>query len=63
MNTLIAMKTAQHYDEAVALATDLEALSRRGGDPSAFATRLAELRSAHQRKPNLIERLDRAGLR
>ena len=63
VNALIAMKTARHYDEAVALLADLEALSRRGGDPSAFATRLAELRSAHQRKPSLIERLDRAGLR
>jgi len=63
VNALIAMKTARHYDEAVALLTDLEALSRRGGDPSAFATRLADLRIAHQRKPNLIERLDRAELR
>ena len=57
------MKTARQYDDAVALLADLEALSRRGGDPSAFATRLAELRSAHQRKPSLIERLDRAELR
>ena len=57
------MKTARHYDEAVALLTDLETLSRRGGNPSAFTTRLAELRIAHQRKPSLIERLDRAGLR
>jgi hypothetical protein len=63
MNALIAMKTARHYDEAVVLLADLEALSRRGGDPSAFAARLTELRSAHQRKPSLIERLDRAGLR
>ena len=63
VNALIATKTPRQYDEAVALLADLEALSRRGGDPSAFATRLAELRSAHQRKPSLIERLDRAGLR
>jgi hypothetical protein len=62
VNALIAMKTARHYDEAVVLLADLEALSRRGGDPSAFATGLADLRSAHQRKPSLIERLDRAGL-
>lgn len=63
VNALIATKTPRQYDDAVALLADLEALSRRGGDPSAFATRLAELRSAHQRKPSLIERLDRAGLR
>lgn len=62
VNALIAMKTARQYDEAVALLADLEALSRRGGDPSVFAARLAELRSTHQRKPSLIERLDRAGL-
>jgi hypothetical protein len=62
VNSLIAAKTARHYDAAVTLLANLEEISRRGGDTAAFTRRMAELRSAHQRKPSLIERFDKAGL-
>jgi hypothetical protein len=62
VNALIAGKTARHYQAAVTLLTDLQEVSRRGGDPGAFTRRLADLRAAHQRKSALIERLDGAAL-
>ena len=62
VNSLIAMKKPRDYDTAVDLLTDLQALSRRDGDPTAFARKVADLRALHQRKPALIERLDKAGL-
>jgi hypothetical protein len=62
VNALVAAKKASAYDSAVALLSDLEKISMRGGDPAAFARRLAALRAAHQRKPSFIDRLDAAGL-
>ncbi|MEY9929996.1 hypothetical protein ABH926_004638 [Catenulispora sp. GP43] len=59
---LIAAKKPTSYDSAVRLLTDLAELSRRRGTSARFAERLAELRSTHQRKPSLIERLDAADL-
>lgn len=59
---LIAAKKPSSYDSAVRLLTDLAELSRRRGTSARFAERLAELRSTHQRKPSLIERLDAADL-
>ena len=59
---LIAAKKPTSYDAAVRLLTDLAEISRRRGRSAQFAERLAELRSTHQRKPSLIERLDAAGL-
>lgn len=63
VNALIAGKTARHYQAVVALLADLQELSQRGGDATAFGRRVADLRAANQRKPALIERLDSAGLR
>ena len=62
VNALIAATKPSAYDTAVALLSDLEKISRRGGDPAAFARRLTALRAAHQRKPSFIDRLDAAGL-
>lgn len=59
---LIAAKKPASYDAAVRLLTDLAEISHRRGRSALFAERLAELRSTHHRKPNLIERLDSAGL-
>ncbi|WP_194895105.1 hypothetical protein [Catenulispora pinisilvae] len=59
---LIAAKKPTSYDAAIRLLTDLAEISRRRGRSAQFAERLAELRSAHQRKPSLIERLDAADL-
>ena len=62
VDALIAAKKASAYESAVTLLSDLEKLSRRGGDPAAFGRRLAALRTVHQRKPSFIDRLDAAGL-
>jgi hypothetical protein len=59
---LIAAKKPSSYDAAVQLLTDLAEISRRRGRTTQFAEQLAELRSTHHRKPNLIERLDAADL-
>jgi len=62
VDALIAAKKASAYESAVTLLSDLEKLSRRGGDPAAIGRRLAALRTVHQRKPSFIDRLDAAGL-
>jgi hypothetical protein len=62
VDRLIATKKPRDYDTAVTLLTDLQTLSRRGGIPADFAHKLANLRALHQRKPALIERLDKSGL-
>lgn len=62
VNALIAAKKASAYESAVDLLSDLEKLSRRGGNPAAFVQRLAALRALHQRKLGFIDRLDAAGL-
>lgn len=59
---LIAARDKSSYDAAVRLLTDLAEISRRRGRTTEFAERLTELRSTHGRKPNLIERLNSAGL-
>ena len=62
INEMIASRKPAEYDAAAELLTDLSELARRGGRAQEFRTRLAELRRAHERKPSLMERLDRAGL-
>ena len=59
---LIAAKKPSSYDAAVRMLSDLAEISSRRGRSTQFAERLAELRSTHQRKPSLIERLDAADL-
>jgi hypothetical protein len=59
---LIETKKPREYDLAVSLLRDLSALARRDGYRDAFTTRFLELRSRHERKPSLQERLDKAGL-
>jgi len=62
VDTLIDTKRPREYDAAVVLLQDLQAVGDRDGGADAFRRRLGELRRRHQRKPSLIERLDRAGL-
>jgi hypothetical protein len=50
------------YDEAVAILTDLRAVSERENRRDAFDQRLTDLQQRHARKSSLLERLDRAGL-
>ena len=59
---LIETKRPRDYDLAVTLLRDLQALADRQGNPAAFTKRLLELRGRHQRKPSLLDRLDKAGL-
>ncbi|MET7425396.1 hypothetical protein [Dactylosporangium sp. NPDC005555] len=59
---LIATKKPKEYDTAVALLTDLKALSERDGQRKTFRGRIHQLRQEHARKPSLLDRLERAGL-
>jgi hypothetical protein len=59
---LIETKKPRDYDLAVSLLGDLSALARRDDHHDSFTTRFLELRSRHERKPSLQERLDNAGL-
>jgi hypothetical protein len=59
---LIETKKPRDYDLAVSLLRDLSALARRDDHHDSFTTRFLELRSRHERKPSLQERLDNAGL-
>jgi hypothetical protein len=63
INEMIASRKPAEYDAVAELLADLSELARRGSRAQEFRTRLAELRRAHERKPSLMERLDRAGLR
>jgi hypothetical protein len=62
VDDLIATKKPREYDAAVQLLVDLRDLGERDGTTSLFRRRLAELRTAHARKPSLLERLELAGL-
>ncbi|SNT56681.1 hypothetical protein SAMN05421812_11011 [Asanoa hainanensis] len=62
IHDLIAAKKPRDYDAAVQLLTDLGDLAERDHATAPFRQRLAELRTAHARKPSLLERLDLAAL-
>ena len=62
VSTLIDAKKPRDYDIAVQLLQDLRAVGERKGQSAAFVQRFAQLRVQHQRKPSLLQRLDRAGL-
>ena len=59
---LISTRLPAQYDAAITLLRDLQGLAQREDQAPAFARRLAALREAHLRKPNLIARFDRARL-
>ncbi len=63
VDTLIDTKKPREYDTAVELLAALRALSEREGQQAQFDRRIGELCQKHQRKPSLIERIDKAGLR
>jgi hypothetical protein len=58
---LIATKQPKSYDHAVELLVDLRDLASRK-DGADFRRRIEALRTAHVRKPTLIDRLYKAGL-
>ena len=61
VDELISTRQPKRYDEAVALLVDLRDLASRM-DGSGFWQRLRVLRAQQERKPTLIDRLDKAGL-
>jgi len=63
VQSLIATKQTASYDRAVALLVDLRDAARaHGGEPN-FDRQLDTLQTEHARKPSLLEKLRRAGLR
>jgi hypothetical protein len=60
---LIETKRPNDYDRAVQLLVDLHDLGQRQQQPEPFAARLGPLRERYARRPSLLERLDRAGLK
>lgn len=62
VETLVEVKRAAEYDQAVQCLRDLRDLTTRGNGLGAFQARLAALRGRHTRKPSFLERLTRAGL-
>jgi len=62
LDALIATKQPKRYDEAVALLGDLRDVCARDGRQVEAATRIAQLRDEHTKKPSLIERFRKAGL-
>ena len=62
IDTMISTRKPAEYDTAVELLKDLRALAQQADHIPEFARRLTLLRQDHQRKPSLVQRLDRAGL-
>jgi hypothetical protein len=60
---LISRRNRPAYERAVTLMIDLGDVARSRGEEGIFARRVADLRTRHDRKGRLIERLDAVGLR
>lgn len=63
VDTLIAARKPGEYDQAVALLVDLREVATSAGRKGLFDNRLMAIRQEHARKPSLIERLEKAGLK
>ena len=63
IDNLIATKQPTSYDRAVGLLVDLRDIAVAHGGESGFLARLEVLRREHARKPSLLSRMERAGLR
>jgi hypothetical protein len=62
IETLIEMKRAAEYDQAVRNLADLRDVAARTAATQGFASRLRDLRFRHASKKALMSRLDKAGL-
>lgn len=62
VEAMIATRKPGEYDAAVTLLEDLQVVADRSDQASGFGARLTALRTRHQRKSSLIERIDQAGL-
>lgn len=63
VDELASTKKPNDYDRAVTLLSDLRELARESGGLDQFRDHLFAFRNAHARKPSLLQRLDKAGLR
>jgi uncharacterized Zn finger protein len=63
VDTLIATKQPGKYDEAVRLLRDLRDLGTRNGRGGEVDAHLLSLCQAHAKKPSLLDRMRKAGLR
>ncbi|HVE70295.1 MAG TPA: hypothetical protein VNI54_02925 [Thermoanaerobaculia bacterium] len=63
IDNLITAKQPTSYDRAVGLLLDLRDAAAVHGRESSFLARLDVLRTEHARKPSLISKIQRAGLR
>src|SRR5919106_1991353 len=62
VDALIATKQPGRYDDAVKLLKDLRDIAIRAGQQGEVEARLVRLREQHAKKPNLVARLQAAGL-
>lgn len=62
VDTLIAIRQARSYDEAVALLVDLHEVCVRAGREAEATRRITRIRDEHFRKRSLIERIRASGL-
>lgn len=62
IDSLIATKQPNRYDQAVSLLIDLRDLAQREGRDREFRKRLETLYADHARKPTFLDRLHKAGL-
>jgi hypothetical protein len=62
VDALIDTRKPTEYDAAVTLLTDLQTLAEREDRYDTFTLRTIALRQTHERKPSLIDRLNRAGI-
>jgi len=58
----VERRNASAYDRAASLLSDLQALAAQEGNQSEFAHRLASIRTRHESKRKLIERLNDLGM-
>jgi uncharacterized Zn finger protein len=63
IDNLIATKQPNRYDQAVNLLIDLRDLAEREGNDRQFRKKIEAIRDVHARKPSLMKRLSKAGLR
>ncbi|MDQ0468578.1 hypothetical protein QO011_001578 [Labrys wisconsinensis] len=61
IETEIERRNAAGYDRATGLLADLQVLAAQEGSRGDFDRRLASIRSRHETKPKLIERLEKLG--
>jgi hypothetical protein len=61
VHNLIEARKPAHYEQAIQLLKDLQALGRQNGCSDAFDQRVQQLRGRHMKKVSLLQRLDRLG--